>query len=112
MAFVRKQVNNESTFETDGVTELISNPSFSIWNNTTSATTFDWNLGGDWTLVIDQTTDQLSYKFKNNPILTLSSSGYDLGSVSPFNFTSAPDANAYSVGTMVRINNELYVNVT
>ena len=111
MGFVRQQVNNESTFTTGSEVESITNPSFSIWDNTTTATTFEWDLAGGWKLVIDQVTDQLSYQFNGAMILELDSSGYSLGSLSTTNFVSAPDANSYTPGTMVRINDELYVNV-
>lgn len=111
MGFVRQQVNNKSTFTTGTEVESISNPTFNIWDNKTTATTFEWDLNGGWKLIIDQVTDQLSYQFKGTSILSLSSSGYNIGALSTTNFTSEPDADSYTAGTLIRLNNELYVNV-
>jgi|5_EtaG_2_1085323.scaffolds.fasta_scaffold48795_1 hypothetical protein len=111
MGFVRQTINNQSTFTTGSDVLEVSNPNFTIWDNVTTATTFEWELALGWKLVIDQVTNKLEYEYNGNTILELTGSGYSLGALSTTNLTSFPVPTSYETGALIRVNNELYVNV-
>ena len=111
MGFVRQKINNQSTFTTGTDVLSVTNPTFTVWDNTTTASTFEWELAKGWKLVIDADTEKLRYEYKGNSILELNSSGYTLGSLATTNLGSLPDASTYETGALIRVNNELYVNV-
>ena len=118
MAFNRQDISTTSTFTTGGISAESTTPTFTQWENTTSAEGFEWNLGNKWTINVNAVEDQLSFSYNGMVSFRANSSGlmdidFSIGAEGDYmsltNLNELPSTSSYTDGTMIRSDGEMYI---